>query len=325
MRKYILLLAVAALAFSCKEDGKNPEVEEKVAEVKLDKVELTRFDDLFYNAKPAEMGKLKADFPYMFDPRAQDTVWTNKLKNPLLQELHGEVDKQFSPTGDKLKDDITELYRHIKYYYPQAPTPKVVTLISEMDYQNRVIYTDSLLLVSLDLYLGNEHRYYVDFPVYIRQEFQPQLLMPDVVSAFAQHAIPPRKDNTLLSFMIVYGKELYLKDKLLPDTPDEDKIGYSKEQLQWVKDNEAEMWTFFVDGKLFYDNDPKLPNRFINVAPFSKFYLGFDNETPGRVGQWLGWQIVRAYMENNKNVTLQQLMATDAKVIFDNSKYKPAK
>lgn len=325
MRKYILLLMAAPLFFSCKEDGKNAEVEEKVAEVKVDKVEVTRFDDLFYNAKPADIAGLKAEYPYMFDPRAEDSIYENKIKNRLLQELHGEVDKQFPPASDKLKDDIAELYRHIKYFYPQAPQPKVVTLISEMDYQNRVIYTDSLLLLSLDLYLGKEHRYYVDFPVYLRAEFEPQLLMPDVVSAFAQQVIPPRKDNTLLSFMVSYGKELYMKDMFLPDTPDNDKIGYTKEQLKWAFDNEAEMWRFFVEDKLFFDSDPKLPNRFINPAPFSKFYLGFDNESPGRLGQWLGWQIVRAYMENNKDVTLQQLLATDAKVIFDNSKYKPAK
>ena len=324
MRKYILLLA-APLFFSCREEGKNAQVEEKVAEVKVDKVDVTRFDDIFYNAKPADIPELKAEYPYMFDPRAEDSVYQNKIKNPLLQELHGEVDKQFPAGSDKVKDDITELYRHIKYFYPQAPQPKVVTLISEMDYQNRVIYTDSLLLISLDLYLGSEHRYYVDFPVYLRAEFQPQLLMPDVVSAFAQQTIPPRKDNTLLSFMISYGKELYMKDMFLPDTPDNDKIGYTKEQLKWAFDNEAEMWRFFVEDKLFFDSDPKLPNRFINPAPFSKFYLGFDNESPGRLGQWLGWQIVRAYMENNKDVTLQQLLATDAKVIFDNSKYKPAK
>jgi gliding motility-associated lipoprotein GldB len=325
MKKYILLLLAAPLFFSCKEDGKNPEVEEKVADVKVADATVTRFDDLFYNATPADIPALKAKYSYMFDPRAEDSVYENKIKNPLLQELHGEVDKQFPPNSNKLKDDITELYRHIKYFYPKAAQPKVVTLISEMDYQNRIIYTDSLLLVSLDLYLGSEHRYYVDFPVYLRAEFQPQLLMPDVVSAFATRAIPPRKDNTLLSFMITYGKELYMKDMFLPDTPDYDKIGYTKKQLEWAFANEAEMWRFFVEDKLFFDSDPKLPNRFINPAPFSKFYLGFDNESPGRLGQWMGWQIVRAYMENNKNVTLQQLMATDAKVIFDNSKYKPAK
>jgi uncharacterized protein YjaZ len=76
---------------------------------------------------------------------------------------------------------------------------------------------------------------------------------------------------------------------------------------------------------LLFDANPKNEQRFIHPAPFSKFYLEIDNQTPGRVGQWLGWQIVRSYMESNDEVTLEQLMAMDAKTIFDNSKYKPKK
>ena len=77
--------------------------------------------------------------------------------------------------------------------------------------------------------------------------------------------------------------------------------------------------------KLSYDGDSKLPPRFIYPAPFSKFYLELDNESPGRIGQWIGWQIVRSYAEHNKDVTLQQILAMDAKTLFDNSKYKPKK
>ncbi|MEI7509115.1 MAG: DUF2268 domain-containing putative Zn-dependent protease, partial [Flavobacterium sp.] len=89
-------------------------------------------------------------------------------------------------------------------------------------------------------------------------------------------------------------------------------------------ENESYMWEFFVSNKLLFSTDSKLPNRFINVAPFSKFYLEIDNETPGRVGQWIGWQIVRSYMENN-NSTVQQLLKMNAKDIFELSKYKPKK
>lgn len=322
MKKYILLPLLALLLFSCKDENA---AEDKVAEVQVGKVNITRFDDLFYNSKPGDLPRLKKQFPYLFPPEDPDTVWTNKIKTPLLQELHAEVDKQYPADNKKLGDDIEGLLQHIKYYYPKTNMPHVVTLISEMDYESRVIYADTLVLISLDLYLGSEHRYYVDFPKYQRENFKPSQILPDLVSAFSHGKIAPSKDYTLLSSMIYFGKQLYLKDKLIPAVADYDKIGYTKEQMAWMKENEAEVWRFFVEGKLFYDTDPKLLNRFINPAPFSKFYLGFDNETPGRAGQWVGWQIVRAYMENNKDVTLQQLMAADAKTIFDNSKYKPAK
>jgi uncharacterized protein YjaZ len=124
--------------------------------------------------------------------------------------------------------------------------------------------------------------------------------------------------------MIYYGKELYLKDVLLPNFTDAEKIGYKPEQINWCADNESYMWRYFIDENLLFNSDSKLPNRFINLAPFSKFYLEIDNETPGRVGQWVGWQIVRSFMKNNE-VSLQDMLKMDAKELFEKSKYKPKK
>ena len=84
------------------------------------------------------------------------------------------------------------------------------------------------------------------------------------------------------------------------------------------------MWRYFIEKKLLYDTDQKLIPRFINPAPFSKFYLEIDNESPGRVGAWIGWQMVRSFMENNE-VSFQELLQMDAKEIFERSKYKPKK
>jgi uncharacterized protein YjaZ len=117
---------------------------------------------------------------------------------------------------------------------------------------------------------------------------------------------------------------LYLKDVLLPETSDAEKIGYTQEQITWCQENESYMWRYFMQEQLLYSTDSKLSTRFINTAPFSKFYLEIDNESPGRVGTWIGWQIVRSFMNNN-DVNLQQLLQMDPIEIFQNSKYKPKK
>jgi len=67
-----------------------------------------------------------------------------------------------------------------------------------------------------------------------------------------------------------------------------------------------------------------LPGRFIADAPFSKFYLQLDRESPGRLGQYIGWQIVRAYMNNN-DIAFLDMMKKDAAEIFNKSNYKPPK
>ena len=124
--------------------------------------------------------------------------------------------------------------------------------------------------------------------------------------------------------MIYFGKEMYLKDMFLPEYSDFDKMGYTKEQQDWSLANENEIWRYFVDQGLLYDTNSDLVQRFIAPAPFSKFYLEIDNESPGRIGVWMGWQIVRSFMNNN-DVSLQQLMTMDAKEVFERSKYKPKK
>ena len=125
----------------------------------------------------------------------------------------------------------------------------------------------------------------------------------------------------------IYGAihfSYFIKDLLLPETSDADKIGYTPEQIAWCEENQEYMWRYFVEGNLLYDSDSKLGNRFINRAPFSKFYLEIDNESPGRIGTWVGWQIVRSFIKNN-DVSVEQFLQMDAVEIFNKSKYKPKK
>jgi len=319
MKKIAFALIALVFFISC---NKKDKVEEAIEEVPV-ALEVERFDKIFYETPVQDLPKIKKEYPYFFPAGNEDTVWTNKMKNPLLRELYAEVQKQFGDFQSE-RTELEELFRHIKYYFPQTKLPKVITLISEVDTDSKVIYADSLLLISLDVYLGKDHRFYEGFPEYQRTSFEKSQLLPDVVSDFALRKIPPPRDRTLLSQMIYFGKELYLKDVLIPQVSDADKIGYTPEQITWSQENEGYVWRYFIDENLLYDSDPKLPGRFINPAPFSKFYLEIDNESPGKIGMWIGWQIVRSYMKNN-DVSLQQLLQADAKEIFDNSKYKPKK
>lgn len=318
MKKYLLPFVICVLFASC---DKKSKVEKEVEKIPM-AVKVERFDKIFYETPAADLNKVKQKYPYLFPAATPDAVWLEKMKNPLNRELYTEVQKKY-PNLEKVTNDLDELFRHMKYYFPETKSPKVITLISEMDYQNKSIYADSLVLISLDLYLGKNHKFY-EFPDYLRQNFETNQIMPDIVSSFATGKIPPPTDKTLLSYMIYAGKELYLKDILLPELNDAERIGYTPEQLKWCEENEGYMWSYFIEGKLLYDSDSKLPNRFINVAPFSKFYLEIDNESPGRVGTWVGWQIVRSFMKNNE-VSLQQLLRMDAVEIFNKSKYKPQK
>ena len=318
MKYYLLLFTLLVFFLSC--DKKN-KIEKKVEEIPV-AVKVERFDKIFFETAPEDLAKIKKVFPYFFPAGNDDSVWLEKMKHPLWRELYGEVQKKYA-NFNPIKSDVETLFKHIRYYFPKTKVPKVITVISEMDYNNKVIYADSLLIISLEMYLGKNHKFY-QFPNYIKQNFEQKQIMPDIVSSFSKQKTRPDRDGNFLSAMIQSGKELYLKDMLLPEYSDEDKIGYTAEQLTWCAENEAYIWRYFIEKEMLYSDDQKLLPRFINPAPFSKFYLEIDNESPGQVGAWVGWQIVRSYMKNNE-VSLQQLLDANAKEIFEKSKYKPKK
>jgi gliding motility-associated lipoprotein GldB len=320
MNKVLLLIAFSFFVFSCKDQS---ETEKKIAEIPVS-LKLSRFDKIFFETPVADLANMKLSHPEFFPKDVPDSVWTNKMENVQWKELYKEVQKKYGDFKTE-KQQIDAVFKHAKFYFPKTRLPEVITVISEMDYNNKVIYTGDYLLIALELYLGKDHEFYKsEFPAYIRQNFEASQIIPDVVTALSNNQVPEAANKNLLSQMIFAGKELYIKDLLIPDYSDADKIGYTPEQIQWCQDNESYMWRFFIDESLLYDTYPKLANRFINRAPFSKFYLEIDNETPGRVGTWIGWQIVRAYAEHNK-VDVKTLLTTDAATIFNNSKYKPKK
>ncbi|MEC8832078.1 MAG: gliding motility lipoprotein GldB, partial [Bacteroidota bacterium] len=141
-------------------------------------------------------------------------------------------------------------------------------------------------------------------------------------SAFAKKVLPYPRNRTLLSRMVYYGKELYLKDVLIPSVTDAQKIGYSEDQLEWARANEEQMWKYFVERELLYSTDTGLDRKFLDPAPFSKFGLELDNESPPRLGRYMGWQIVRAFMEKT-DMDLKQMLRLPADEILKQSNYKP--
>ena len=309
---------------SCKKDFEEFKVEvpKNLPEVSVNWV---RMDQLFYETPVESFHELRSQYSIFFPDAFPDTLYTNKMTHPLYRELYTEVQSAFGDLSS-VKPQVEGLLSMIKFHFPTKPIPEnVATLISEMDYENKVIYTPEWLVISIDLYLGEDHRYYEnEFPAYFKKTFHPDQLLPDVVTAFAENIIPSPRDRTLLSQMIYFGKEMYLKDLLLPGIKDHTKMAYSPEQIQWCYENESEMWQFFIEQKLLFDSDSKNLSRFIAPAPFTKFYLDIDQESPGRAGVWLGWQIVRAFMKNN-SISVEDMLKTDAKTLFEKSKYKPKK
>lgn len=319
MKKYLFIFSLL-LVFGCEDENKQAE---EIAQIPMD-VNIVRFDKIFAKAKPKDLAKLKEDYQMFFPKQVPDSIWENRMNDTLQQQLEQEVEKVF-PDNKKLEETMRPLFQHFKYYFPRFKSPNIYTVTSDVDYQNKVIATDSLLIISADNYLGENHFFYEGISGFISQNLKPSRLGPDIADAYARQLIASPKDRTLLAKMVYYGKLLYLTEKVSPSSSPADIMGYTEDQMLWTKDNEIYMWRYFIENELLFDTDESLPPRFLNPAPFSKFYLEIDNESPGRLGRYLGWQIVTAFMERNKDVTLEKLFSIPADEIYKQSKYKPKK
>ncbi|MBL4674804.1 MAG: gliding motility lipoprotein GldB [Mucilaginibacter sp.] len=261
---------------------------------------------------------------------AQDTVYYGVLRQVFAGkaylDLKHDVDAAF-PNLDKPNAELTDAFRHIKYYFPKKNLPKVYAYFS--GFQTQVTVGDGYFGIGLDLFLGANSRFYPalvqSFPHYISRRFTPDNITPRVVEGIAREDMFPEseQDNSLLAKMIYNGKILYFMDQTMPDVPDSTKIGYTKQQIKWCEDYQANIWGYFLEENLLYETDYQKIQKYLTEAPFTPG-LGDNNESAPKLAVWAGWQIVKLYMEKHPEVTLPQLMADhNAQKILNESKYRP--
>ncbi len=318
MKKILwLLLVFSSLALTCRHE-KNPEVD--VSQIPVN-VQIIRFDRMFYGAPPEKLARLKREFPQLFPQNIADSLWIQKMQDSLNLDLKTQVDSVY-PDNAFIRKETENLFRHVKYYFPGFEPPRIITLYSDWDYTKRAYYTDTVAYLFLDNFLGSNNRIYNGIPLYIRQTMTPQHLAPALAEEIAVARTPFPKTRDFLSKMIYYGKILYLQKAFLPKVPDSILMGYSAKKWNWARENEHNVWLYFLDNKLLFDTHPQLNARFLDLAPFSKFYTEVDNESAGMIGRYIGWQIVREYMKHT-NANIPEMLQTPAQEIFRKSKYKP--
>ena len=317
--KFFLITVFSFFLFvQCKKNNNN---EEEINSIPIN-ISFDRFDKKFYDINSFKLKDLKNQYYYLFPDKFDDIVWFNRRRDSLQLILKNAIEKKFN-NFDLIEDEVNHFFKHLKYYFPNIKIPKIVTLINNVDYQSKIIYLDTLVLISLDTYLGKNHEIYNGIPNYIKYDMDIAFLSSHIADKFLSGKINYPKERTFLSQMIYYGKKLYLKEKLLPHKNDTINIGYSKQNLTWAQENELYIWKYFIEKELLYNTDTKLIKRFLDPSPFSKFYLEIDNQSPGRIGRWIGWQIVRSFVKKNPEVKLEDLIFMSSEELFIKSGYKP--
>lgn len=318
--KLLGILSFIFITISCKDNT----LEVNVSNIDVS-FRITRFEKQFYDANPDQLKALGQKYPFFMNPNVPDSVWLKKQQAESETYLYKRVMEIY--TDDALVSELEDLFKHVKYYYPEFEAPEVFTYVSNMDYQKPVIIADGKCFIALDCYLGKEEEAYGGIPEYWHEWMQSEYISRDVAEVLAREVVAKNtSDNSLINHMVYEGKIRQMMQAFLPQVSKQVIMGYSEADWTWCEENEEEMWRFFVENQLLYNTDNRNLPRFIDKAPFSKFYTTADNESPGRVGIWFGWKMVRSYVQyHNKEILPDIMRNTDSQSLFLASKYKPGK
>ena len=332
MKKKVLFLSISILLASCVRDP----LKINVSNVSVDLI-IKHFDVDLLKIKPEQMQsaipELKKSYNDFFDiftyrmisiggiDQANFSEMLNSfIADTLIRDLESDVATKIDTI--RIGKEILDAFKHYRYYFPQKEIPVIYTCIS--GFNQSVVISKDLVGISLDKYLGASSPFYVKLglPEYKRKNMYSSRIVPDVMYGWAAAEWPKDdKSNNLLSQMIQEGKLMYFMDAMLPELNDSLKMGYSEDKLDYCRENEAKMWTFLAEQKLLFTTDRMSIKRFIDDGPYTS---AFGQSSPARTGVWLGWQIVRSYMKENKEVKLSELMDdSDFQSILNHSGYQP--
>jgi hypothetical protein len=221
-----------------------------------------------------------------------------------------------------LESELNQAFTYFHYHFPDSTIPEVVFMISALNYP--IVATHNTLGISLDLFLGADYPVYpqVGLPEYMYRNMKPEQVVPQAMKGWIQSMYETEAErNSLLDYMIFEGKILYTLDAVLRLHPDSSRIGFTQDAMDWCTTYEARVWAHLIDEELLYTTKYMSINKWINQAPF---VAGIPKDSPGRLGQWVGWQIVRKYMTENPDISIGELMLNnDSQAILSRSKYKP--
>ena len=336
--KYSIIILLFAFA-ACGHGGDHPDV----SDLSVGEIHIERFDTAFFsldsnNVIPG-LHRLVQRYPWFTGDFVGNILGAGPLSD--TSQTAFAATRQFLTTYLPVRDSVAPKYpnlgwlekqlqqgfKYIKYYFPQYRLPgKVVAFIGPFDGPG-IAVTNYALGIGLQSYAGRNFAFYLSpqgqdmYPQYISRRFEPEYIEANCLRNLAEDICPDSSDGRpLIEQMIVKGRYWWLAGKLQPDAPDSIRTGYTQAQLKWCLANESAVWGYFLKNTDLYTTDPDIIKNYIGENPKT---MGMPDDSPGNIGAWVGWQIVKKYAAEHSEMRPAELMHVPARIIFEESKYKP--
>lgn len=337
MRILVTLFCLSLVIDSCNSGEKTPDVSHIniILNTRRFEQDLFRMDTLNFSAN---LNLLLAKYP-SFGENFLSTILNCDPKwsaDTTANYVHG-FTKAYRQVYDSAQivfkdfafyeNEIRKGLQFVKHYFPGYPQPKkIITYIGPLDGYGDIL-SDDEIIVGLHHHLGRHFSLYKTalvqetYPAYISDRFEPGYIALNCMKNIINRLYPEKmEDKPLVEQMVEKGKRLFLLSKLLPLTEEYKLIGYTKEQLKGVYEHEPAVWDLFVQNNFLQTIDNNIIKNYIGESPKTQ-ELG--EASPGNIGSFAGWQIVKKFMKKNPEYSLQQLMGAEAEFIFREAKYKP--
>ncbi|WP_116108773.1 hypothetical protein [Lewinella sp. IMCC34191] len=269
-----------------------------------------------------------------FSPAEGERVLQAYLEYPLTHFVDSLVAERFpagqAGGGAQVKEMIGNLEQSLRYYQhylPDAPVPDTLVLYDTHFELAAFLYGDGELAAGLDFFLGPDFDYSQVNPEepifsnYLAESYTPAHFTGKLLRVLLEDRYPPPRTGRMIDYLLYEGKKLYLLEHLMPETDDRIVYEVTAEQMDWLRENETPIYAYLQREELLFTTDVNMINKYTRPAPYTP---GMPQESPGGAVNYLGRQIVGAYLQQHPEVTLPELMAMeDGQAILRGARYKP--
>lgn len=333
MKKLLFLVSTIALFITACDFSKGPDVSH--IDVELDPqlffIDLFEMDEAHLEK---EIEKLHQKYGSYLDAYSQQIIRIGSPENPRYpalmkeflnygdnQDVYKACKKQYEDI-DEIKEDLTDAFKHYKYYFNDAKIPEIYLHTS---YFNESVAMDSSWVsVSVEKYLGADCEFYewLGTHKYMRKGMVPEKLVPDVMKAMALGNFSfQMKNEDILSEVISEAKVLHFVKHMMPELNDTLLFDYSDEQMRWCYNHEGDIWASMVEQKHLFSSERMMIQKYVGNSPFTYY---FGQNSPGKAAVFLGYRIIEAYLKNNPELQLEDLIKEqDGHKILQESRYRP--
>jgi hypothetical protein len=324
------IIVIVAIIFYLK-SNRNIDLNLSPVDLEIERFDKALFSD--FNSPELHAHKMDSMYPEFFALFTEEIISIGKigdksfnfvfetfLMDYAVEQGKIAVKKEFESMED-IEKTLGIGFAHLLHYYPETELPKIYTFIA--GFNHSVVTADKLIAIGLDKYLGRDCELYemMQIPNYARQNMHREMIPVDCMRAWAMMEFPEKGNAEFLVYkMIQEGKMLFLLDALFPEMTDALKIGFTQEQIDYCTHFEANMWQHLVSEDLLFSTDNLQHRKFLGDAPFT---AAFGNESPGRTGAWLGWQVVKSYMKESGADLNELMQEQDYQKILNQSYYNP--